>query len=194
NLISIRLLRAIGTPYAIDYIGRFGFDRASLPRNLTLALGTLQTTPLEMASAYAVFANGGYRVEPYYIDRIENSVGEVVAAAEPKIVCRACEKPVGLSGSGLPGESTALDGADSRQGRPNLPPERIAQRVFSPQNAWLMTDMLADVIQRGTGRRAMSLGRNDLAGKTGTTNDSKDAWFNGFNSDLVATVWVGFDQ
>lgn len=196
NLVSIRLLRSMGTEFSIDYISRFGFPKQTLPANLTLALGTLQATPLELSAAYATFANGGYRVEPYFVDRIENSLGEVVWRAEPKIVCRPCERAVDLSDVPLgSGGAQALQVADSiRGGRGYLPQKQIAERVISPQNAWLITDMMQDVVRRGTGRRAMTLGRNDLAGKTGTTNEAKDTWFNGFSPGLVATVWVGFDQ
>jgi penicillin-binding protein 1A len=196
NLVSIRLLRAMGTATSIDYITRFGFEKSALPNNLTLALGTVQATPLQMATGYATFANGGYKVQPYYIDRIENAAGEVVYRATPRVVCKECETAVDLgdlAGSG--GGADRLAEADSlRGGRGPLPPEQIAERVISPQNDWLMTDMMADVIKRGTGRRAMALGRSDLAGKTGTTNEAKDTWFNGFTSNLVGTVWVGFDQ
>ena len=165
NLVSIRLLRAMGTGPSIDYLTRFGFERKDMPANLTLALGTMQATPLEIAAGYAVFANGGFRVLPYFIDRIENSAGEVVWRAEPRSVCETCP-----------------------------PSEAVAERVITAPNAWLMTSMMQDVIRRGTGRRAQALGRDDLAGKTGTTNDAKDAWFNGFSPNLVASVWVGFDQ
>jgi penicillin-binding protein 1A len=196
NLVSIRLLRALGTPYAIDYVSKFGFDRASLPTNLTLALGTVQVTPLELAAGYAVFANGGFRVQPYFIDRIENAAGQVVWRAAPRIACEECAQPVSLSD--LPPSTdaaTALRNADALRGGPGfLPPARLADRVISPQNDYLMTDMMMDVIKRGTGHRAMALGRTDLAGKTGTTNESKDTWFNGFTRDLVVTVWVGYDQ
>jgi penicillin-binding protein 1A len=196
NLVSIRLLRALGTPYAIDYVSKFGFDRASLPTNLTLALGTVQVTPLELAAGYAVFANGGFRVQPYFIDRIENAAGQVVWRAAPRIACEECAQPVSLSD--LPPSSdaaTAWRNADALRGGPGfLPPARLAERVISPQNDYLMTDMMMDVIKRGTGHRAMALGRTDLAGKTGTTNESKDTWFNGFTRDLVVTVWVGYDQ
>jgi len=195
NLVSIRLLRELGTPYTIDYVSRFGFDKHSLPQNLTLALGTLQATPLEVATGYAVFANGGFRVEPYFIDRIENASGEVVWRAAPRIACEPCERPVDLGDlvrTGTPDET--LQGADSlRGGAGTLPKDQIADRVISSQNAYLMTDMMTDVIKRGTGVRARALGRNDIAGKTGTTNEAKDTWFNGFTPDLVATVWVGFD-
>jgi penicillin-binding protein 1A len=196
NLVSIRLLRSMGTAAAIDYITRFGFDKKDLPNNLTLALGTVQATPLQIATGYATFANGGYKVEPYFIDRIENAAGEVVYRATPRIVCRECESSVSLNdfvnaGSG----PERLGEADSlRGGRGPLPPAQIAERVVSEQNAWLMTDMMMDVIRRGTGVRALALGRSDIAGKTGTTNQSKDTWFNGFTQNLVGTVWVGFDQ
>ena len=196
NLVSIRLLRALGTPYAIDYIAKFGFNRASLPTNLTLALGTVQATPLEIATGYAVFANGGFKVQPYFVDRIENASGEVVWRAAPRVACEDCEKAVSLTD--LPPSAdaaSALRNADALRGGPGyLPPARLAERVISPQNDYLMTDMMMDVIRRGTGRRAMTLGRTDLAGKTGTTNEAKDTWFNGFTRGLVCTVWVGFDQ
>ncbi len=174
NLVSIRLLHAIGLGPAIEHATRFGFAREALPRNLTLALGTMAASPLEMATGFAVFANGGYRVEPWFIERIEDPTGKIVFQAEPRVVDAACE---------------AGDPAACR-----LPAERLAPRVISAENAWLMDSMMSDVITRGTGRRALVLGRTDIAGKTGTTNDSKDTWFNGFTRNLVATVWVGFDQ
>lgn len=174
NLCSIRILQGMGIDFPLEYVTRFGFDKRALPRNLTLALGTLQVTPLELATGFAVFANGGYRVEPYFIERIVNPAGEEVFHAQPKVVCETCRT------GGKPPEGVSAD--------------RLAPRVISPQNAWLMDDMMHDVITRGTGRRALALGRNDIGGKTGTTNDAKDTWFNGFNRQLVATVWVGFDQ
>jgi penicillin-binding protein 1A len=196
NLVTIRLLRELGTPYASDYVTRFGFEKRTLPQNLTLALGTLQVTPLEIASAYAVFANGGFRVEPYFVDRIENAAGEVVYRAAPRMACASCEHPADLSQVAL--NSTTQDIVQSvdaiRGGRGALPPEQLAPRVISPQNDYIMTDMMADVIKHGTGRRALALNRSDIAGKTGTTNGPKDTWFNGFNPHLVATVWVGYDQ
>ncbi len=196
NLVSIRLLRAMGIDTATDYITRFGFDKRDLPNNLTLALGTVQATPLQIATGYATFANGGYRVKPFYIDRIENAAGEVVYRVAPRLVCELCERAVDLQDFVNSGAAAQrINEADSlRGGRGPLPPEQIAERVISPQNAWLMTDMMTDVIRRGTGRRALALGRSDIAGKTGTTNEAKDTWFNGFTGNLVATVWVGFDQ
>jgi penicillin-binding protein 1A len=196
NLVTIRLLREMGTPYATDYVSRFGFDKRAMPQNLTLALGTLQVTPLEIATGYAVFANGGFRVQPYYVDRIENAQGEVVYRASPRLACEACETPADLSQAPHTGTpEQILQSEDSVRGGPGpLTQEQLAPRVISQQNDYIMTDMMADVIKHGTGRRALSLNRNDLAGKTGTTNQSKDTWFNGFTPHLVATVWVGFDQ
>ena len=176
NLVSIRLLRAIGAGYAAQYAERFGFLGSQLPRDLTLALGSASATPLQMARAFAVFANGGYLVEPYFIQRIHDADGEVIYQAEPEVVCPDC--PLSLE--------TILDNSEQ--------PLKLAQAVITPQNAWLMNSMLQDVIQRGTGRRARSLSRSDLGGKTGTTNDQKDAWFCGYNPALVAVAWVGFDQ
>jgi penicillin-binding protein 1A len=199
NLVSIRVLREIGIPTAIDYISRFGFDPRSMPHDLTLALGTLEATPLDVAAAYAVFANGGYHVSPYFIDRIEDAAGRVVWRAAPRMACSQCDAPQEPPGAqplriSDPAQSIA-GGADGTHGEPApLPPSEVAPRVISAQNAYLMTDMMSDVIKRGTGRRALALGRSDLAGKTGTTNEAKDTWFNGFTPNLVATVWVGFDQ
>ncbi len=191
NLVSIRVLKAIGIPTAIDYISRFGFDPKSMPHDLTLALGTLEATPLDVAAGYAVFANGGYRVEPYFIDRIEDASGAVVWRATPRRVCEQCDGGDGEAGTA----GTPLQVSDTTRGAPQpLKPEQVAPRVISAQNAYVMDDMMADVIRRGTGVLARSLGRSDIAGKTGTTNGPTDTWFNGFTRNLVATVWVGFDQ
>ena len=205
NLVSIRVLKDIGIPTAVDYISRFGFDPKSMPRDLTLALGTLEATPLDVADAYAVFANGGYKVSPYFIDRIEDASGKVVWRAAPRMVCSQCDEgqpatdpqaqAVRVSdGSRAAGAADATRGGLTRGEPAPLPEAEAAPRVISAQNAYVMTDMMADVIKRGTGRRALALGRSDIAGKTGTTNEAKDTWFNGFTRNLVATVWVGFDQ
>jgi penicillin-binding protein 1A len=194
NLVSIRILKEIGIAPAIDYIQRFGFDPRNMPHDLTLALGTMAVTPLDLAAGYAVFANGGYRVQPYFIERIEDAAGQVVWRAAPKRVCPQCEQ---AASPGVPGDrgAEAVRVADGAHGEPApLPPEEVAPRIISVQNAYVMDDMMADVIKRGTGRRALSLNRGDLAGKTGTTNEAKDTWFNGFTANLVVTVWVGFDQ
>ncbi|MGE0484687.1 MAG: penicillin-binding protein 1A [Gammaproteobacteria bacterium] len=187
NLVSIRLLRAIGVEYALDYVARFGFRADELPRNLSMALGSGEVTPLQLVTGYAVLANGGHRVDPYFIERIEDSEGQQLHAASPATVCTVCEQ-VELDADGEP---TDLETLVSMQ---HLPPQHPAPRVIAAENAWIMNSMMQDVIRFGTGRRARSLGREDLAGKTGTTNDQKDAWFSGFNADLVTTVWVGFDR
>ena len=176
NLVSIRILRAIGASYAADYAERFGFTASQLPKDLTLALGSATVTPMQMARAYAVLANGGYLIEPYFIHRIFDAAGEVVFTADPAIACPQC-----------PGTLDLINTPDEE-------PLKLAPQELSPQNVWLMTSMMRDVIQRGTGRKARVLGRTDLAGKTGTTNDQKDAWFSGFNHELVTVTWVGFDK
>jgi penicillin-binding protein 1A len=197
NLVTIRLLREMGTAYATDYVTRFGFDKRVLPQNLTLALGTLDITPLQLATGYAVFANGGFKVDPYFMDRIEDANGKIVYQANPKIACELCEHAATLSdvklASGTPEETLQIE--DSiRGGAGPLTAEQLAPRVISPQNDYIMTDMMADVIKHGTGVRALALNRADIAGKTGTTNKAVDTWFNGFTPHLEATVWVGYDQ
>jgi penicillin-binding protein 1A len=158
NMVSIRVLQAIGPQYAQDYIARFGFDAERHPPYLTMALGSGAATPLQMARAFSVFATGGYRTEPYVIQKIVDDRGNVIAQAQP-----------------------------TRAGDESL-------RVIDARNAFIMDSMMHDVVRYGTAARAMSLGRQDLAGKTGTTNDYVDAWFNGYQPTLVAVAWVGFDQ
>lgn len=198
NLVSIRVMHALGPAYTTKYIERFGFPAEHLPRNLTLALGTAQVSPLDMASAYSVFANGGYKVTPYYIDRILGPDGTTVYESQPRVVCRECVEPSPAEGGMINVSADAPPPAtiDERSwgGLSYLPEKLIAPVAISPQNDFLITDMMADVVRRGTGVRAMQLKRNDLAGKTGTTNDRRDAWFCGFNSQLVGTAWVGFDD
>lgn len=182
NLVSIRILQDIGMQYARDYISQFGFAPSDLPPNLSLALGTATLTPLEITTGWTVFANGGYKVEPYIIERIDNRDGETIFQANPARV---------------PGSTThAADDLLSEQllANSDSEPPQLAERVIDERTAYIMTDMLKDVIKRGTGRRALSLERTDLAGKTGTTNESKDSWFAGYNGDYVTTVWAGFDQ
>ena len=196
NLVSIRLLRAVGISSAIDHVRQFGFDTQRLPRNLSLALGSGGVTPLELARGYAVFANGGYRVEPFFVERMEELDGAVAFRASPVRVCTSCEGQV----EGAPShdsEGPSVQPRSAGNEAANSVPQsslQVAQRVVDVQNVWIMNSMMRDVIKRGTGRRAMALGRTDLSGKTGTTNDQRDAWFSGFNSHLVTTAWVGFDQ
>jgi len=227
NLVSIRVLLRTGIGPAIRHIKPFGFPDSALPRNPTLVLGSGAAAPRDMAAGYAGFANGGHRVDPYLVERIEDAHGAVVFEAPHKVVCLNCvdqwasdaQQPVSVAPP-VPAGSPASDPLSTRSG-PEIPPyqdaaEMMAQagnwqpaageapvffataeqapRIITPENAYLMYDMMRDVIRRGTGRRALALGRTDLAGKTGTSNDRRDAWFSGFNGELVATTWVGFDQ
>jgi len=208
NLASVRLLLYnTGVGNAVRYLRPFGFPDAALPRNGSLALGGGSASPLDMAQGYATFANGGFAVKPYVIDSISGPDGKVLYRAEPLIVCRECEalpdeEPVAVK---LPefDETMSLElmaevGESYRPGA-SLAPElftdiNAAPRVITEQNAFLIQDLMRDVIRRGTGRRARVLGRSDLSGKTGTSNDRRDAWFGGFNADLVSVVWVGYDD
>ena len=183
NLVSIRLLQAIGIDYALAYAERFGFKTQTWPKNLSLALGSVSVTPLEMAKAYTVFANGGYQVQPYYIERIEDAHGTVLMQAKPVKVCPGCPEPAINQVQNKPAATSSAIAVEAAN----------ALRVISPQNAYLMTSMMRDVIRRGTAKRALQLGRQDLAGKTGTTNDHRDAWFAGYNDSMVAVSWIGFD-
>jgi penicillin-binding protein 1A len=158
NLVSVRILQAITPQYAQDYITRFGFDPKLHPPYLTMALGAGNVTPIQMLGAYSIFANGGYRVAPYYVRRVEDAKGNVIFEAKPKAA-----------------------GAE-------------AERVIDERNAYIMTSLMREVVRAGTAARAMKLGRNDLAGKTGTTNEFVDAWFCGFNQSVVGIAWIGFDQ
>jgi penicillin-binding protein 1A len=181
NLVSIRILQDIGMQYARDYISQFGFSLNDLPRNLSLALGTATLTPMEITTGWTVFANGGFKIEPYIIERIENRDGQTIFTANPARTPTALSIATGTSAAEI--EKPLTEEAPAE-----------AKRIIDERTAYIMTSMLQDVIKRGTGRRALSLNRSDLAGKTGTTNESKDSWFAGYNSDVVTTVWAGFDQ
>jgi penicillin-binding protein 1A len=182
NLVSIRVLLAVGAGEVIDYVGRFGFDTSEFPRNTQLAIGggTIGVTPLEMARAYATFANGGYLVDPNIVKEVKTMAGETIYKPNYPVVCRDCPTPEATTDAG-PDTSVAADTP--------IP----APRVIDEGNAFIMNSMLQDVIRRGTAVRARVLERNDIAGKTGTTNEA-DTWFNGYQKNLVATVWVGFDD
>ena len=186
NLVSIRLLRAIGVDYTLNYLSRFGFDKNKLPHNLSLALGSGAITPIQLAGAYAVFANEGYAIKPYFVQRVLGADRNIVTAAHPATVCPVCTDPDKDTNDVLENTKEAAIPTDR--------PENLARRVITADNAYLITSMMRDVIRRGTGRRARSLGRRDLAGKTGTTNEQRDAWFAGFNEHLVTIAWVGFDK
>ena len=176
NLVSIRVLRRVGVGNTIDYVSRFGLPADQMPHNLSLALGTAAFSPLQMAQGYSVFANEGFRVEPYFIQRIENGHGEVEYQAKPQLACEDIFDCPMIDENGQP-----------------LDADNLAPRVIEADNAYIVGDMMRDVIRHGTGRGALKLGRDDLSGKTGTTNDQIDAWFVGFNANLVAISWVGFD-
>ena len=180
NLVSVRILRAIGIEKALDHLAKFGFDPDKLPHGLSLALGSGTIKPINVVRAFAVFANGGYRVEPYFIEWIENQYGDVIEQSKPREVCRACNIDDGAPAI----EDAAV--ADARW--------QPAEQVLDSDTHFLITDMMRQVVRSGTARRALQLNRTDLAGKTGTTNDFRDAWFSGFGDDVVTTVWVGFDD
>lgn len=183
NLVSIRILQDIGMEYARNYISQFGFNLNDLPRNLSLALGTATLTPMEITTGWTAFANGGFKIEPYIIEHIENRDGQTIFTANPARTPTAKNRATETAES-----KSALTESDQ------LEPQPDAHRIIDERTAYIMTSMLQDVITRGTGRRALSLNRSDLAGKTGTTNESKDSWFVGYNSEIVTTVWAGFDQ
>ena len=187
NLVSIHLLQKIGIDYAIQYATRFGFKKSTLPANLTLALGTGSSTPLEMATAYASFANGGYKIDHYFIRKIVDKDSRILYEAKPKIACTAC--PI-----------TSLDQIDINENQAGelatqVNNSKFAKRIMKPYVNYQIVSMLQDVARVGTAARAgRILKRSDIAGQTGTTNDQKDAWFCGFTAKKVTTVWMGFDQ
>jgi penicillin-binding protein 1A len=183
NLVSIRVIERSGVRHTVEHVRGFGFDETASPMNSTLALGSGGVAPLDLVQGYAVFANGGYRVDPYLIERIEGADGEVLYAASPELACLDCDESGEVEPKLIHGSIDLYAGT------------RHAPRAISAQNAYLMNDMMQDVVRRGTGVRAYrELGRTDLRGKTGTTNDQRDAWFAGFNGDVVTAAWVGFDQ
>jgi penicillin-binding protein 1A len=245
NPVAARIIQEIGVDTAIDHAVKFGFKREQLPRVDALALGVLSASPLEVVTGYAVFANGGFRVNHYFVARIADSTGKVVFEEKPKIACRECERSLAVAAANAellnagaeepkPEEETEAEAeaespeltealappapvtiaslepplhirdveappalrelARNQGGLGFLPADRLAPRAISPQNAWIMSDILHDATTRGTAKRSVALNRNDLAGKTGTTQSYRDNWFNGFNTRLVASVWVGFDD
>jgi penicillin-binding protein 1A len=219
NLVSVRLLDAIGVRYMREYATRFGFSLDAIPANLSMALGTASVSPMSMARGYAVFANGGYLVTPYFIHEIDDRDGKAVYVANPARACRSCQerlldtRPPGpppadmnptpannlVSTQSAPAESSSIDGVGEAvlpadvHGESAHPPV-LAPQVIEVRNDYLITSLMKDVILRGTGSAARALDRADLAGKTGSTNDHRDAWFVGFNGDLSTAVWVGFDD
>ena len=219
NLVSMRVLLEIGAGKVLEDVKKFGFDMTSFPRNTQLALGggTMTVAPIDMVKAYSVLANGGYLVEPHIVDRLLDQRGNVLFTTNPATVCKDCEvltaessrntdQRVGDNLAEAPNtkssdtvdpdtwlRGTVLDSwLGFKAKKPGQERPLQAEQVLDERNAYIMQSMLRDVIKLGTGRRARTLNRNDLAGKTGTTNDASDTWFNGFNHALVASVWVGF--
>jgi len=218
NLVSIRLLRRMGIDRTLEGLQSFGFDTSDMPLDLSLALGSHALTPLEVARGYAVFANGGYLIKPYILDKIIDRDGNVIYQANPDTVCEPCEITDNDSNANNQTETQDID-LQLEQLLSNLAQESLlqneqdswqaivqalqttneietvaAKRVVDKQTAFLIDSMLKDVILRGTGKKAQKLNRSDLAGKTGTTNGPRDAWFSGYSPHLVATAWVGFDD
>jgi len=224
NLVSIRILQSMGLRHATNYIQRFGFEAEHMPYDLSLALGSGTFSPLQMARGYTVFSNGGYLVDPYIISRVESGSGELIFQNHPRTVCQGCEiesldeleaaEAAAVAQQQVEQESAAVAVSEEEQleaveldqletgnveasEAPAMVEEagpQYAPRVISAQNAFIMRSMMREVVQRGTAVRAKALGRNDIAGKTGTTNDQIDAWFSGFNDQVVTTTWVGFDN
>ncbi|MFD0739201.1 penicillin-binding protein 1A [Lysobacter koreensis] len=217
NLVSVRLLDAIGVDYARKYISHFGFEEASLPPNLSMSLGTASLTPLSIARAYSVFANGGFRITPWFIDEVKDRNGALVFKEKPAVGCHGCGGSATAVGGQVRTTSTVVEGFDlgpaSGTGEPaktpdpkakepvkraekpaNLADLLLAPRAIDERIAYQMTSMMRDVVQRGTGTAAKVLGREDVGGKTGSTNEHRDAWFSGFGGQYVTTVWVGRDD
>jgi penicillin-binding protein 1A len=189
NAVSIRVMQAMGVPQTVRHVRGFGFDDVAVPNNLSLALGAGGVAPLDLATGYATFANGGFRVQHYFIDRVTTADGELVYAAKPAF-CAECNTPPLTEN--INAEDPPMLMTDIAQ---LYAPLRAAPRAISPQNAYLITDMLQDVVRTGTGAAARrALERDDMAGKTGTTNEGRDTWFVGFNADGIGAAWVGFDQ
>jgi penicillin-binding protein 1A len=211
NLVSVRLLDAIGVDFARQYIAQFGFEPAELPPNLSMSLGTASLTPLSVARGYAVFANGGSRVDPWIIDEVRDRDGTVLFKENPAVACRTCA----TNGGNAAPVSQVVDGFNFGAAAPAQPPKatasaekpaaeitpapaaadaKIAPRAIDERTAYQLVSMMRDVVQRGTGTAAKVLGREDVGGKTGSTNDHRDAWFSGFGGPLATTVWVGRDD
>ncbi|MCY1194941.1 Penicillin-binding protein 1A [compost metagenome] len=208
NTVSVRLLQTVGIERTRQLFMDFGLHENQIPRNYTIALGTPQVLPIQMATGYATFANGGYRIQPHFIDRIEDAYGKVIYQSNPEYACISCINQTDAEQLES-AEAVTPDDEVIEMTNPTLAVEkeltqlqldesksqyRQAQRILKSSSAYDMANILRDVIQHGTGRAALKIGRDDIGGKTGTTNDAKDAWFAGFNGKLVTVAWVGFDQ
>lgn len=207
NTVSVRLLQTVGIERTRQLFMDFGLQENQIPRNFTIALGTPQVLPIQMATGYATFANGGYRIQPHFIDRIEDAYGKVIYQSNPDYACIACinqkEEDPESAEAVTPDDEVFEVTNTTLTTEKELAPIKVdesksqyhqAQRILKSSSAYDMANILRDVIQHGTGRAALKIGRGDIGGKTGTTNDAKDAWFAGFNGKLVTITWVGFDQ
>jgi penicillin-binding protein 1A len=207
NLVSVRLLSAIGTDFARTYITQFGFDKDQLPPNLSMSLGTASLTPMSIARGYTVFANGGFLVTPYFIEKILDRSGKAIKLAPTLTACRACSQRTSMEQR----TATVVDGFDFSAGGPKKEVAKpqtktvepnsatsqeitLAPRAIDERIAFLLSSMMRDVVKRGTATAAKVLNREDIGGKTGSTNDHRDAWFSGFGGNMVTTVWVGKDN
>jgi len=216
NLVSVRLLDAIGVDYARKFISNFGFDEKALPPNLSMSLGTASLTPLSVARGYAVFYNGGYRITPWFIDTVKDRNGAVIFKEKPVVGCHGCAVVASASGPATNTASTVVDGFDlgpspgastaaapkpgadapaaGTRKAPDMAGMTLAPRAIDERIGYQIVSILRDVVQRGTGTAAKVLGREDVGGKTGSTNDHRDAWFSGFGGPYITTVWVGRDD
>lgn len=205
NTVSVRLLQTVGIERTRQLFMDFGLTDEQIPRNYTIALGTPQVLPIQMATGYSAFANGGYRIQPHFINRIEDAYGKIIYQNNPEYACISCisqqeSKPQSADTITPDDEVIEVTNQELNPAEKSANPVEInsdyrqAQRILKSSSAYDMANILKDVIQHGTGRAALRIGRDDLGGKTGTTNDAKDAWFAGFNGKLVTVAWVGFDQ
>lgn len=198
NLVSIRLLRDLGIENTLDYLKQLKIPTANMPDNLSLSLGSGQLTPMELARALAVIANGGYDVQPYLIERIQDIQGKTIYKAPDTILCDTnCDELLAQTESATAPNKPSTPEEDTQAQESSTEKEaktRVMRRLADERSVYILHSMMRDVIRLGTGRRALALGRDDIAGKTGTTNEQKDTWFAGFNHKIATTTWVGFDQ
>jgi len=191
NMVSIRLLDSIGINYTLDFVKNFGISADKLPKDLTLALGSGEITPLKLSESYAYFANGGYGIKPYLIEQVRKRDNEIVYVENPIRVCSNPCDYVSMDTLQFPSAESVEEITELRK-KAGLP--RFANQTIDPRNIYQMVSMMKDVVKYGTAKKAKVLKRSDIAGKTGTTNDQKDAWFSGFNNEVVTVTFLGFDD
>ena len=206
NVVSVRVLQQIGIDTVIDYVPRFGFDKNAIPHNLSVALGSLSVTPMQMVRGFAVFANTGYLIEPYLLQRVADRNGAIVYEAKPVVACPSCDQAPSAAIGDIATPDTASPDTTASDAATTAPTEAtttaaattpqgpLAPQALDKRYAFIMDSMLRDVVRRGTAEAAASMGRSDMAGKTGTTSGPVDTWFNGYSGGVVTTVWAGFDS